>query len=607
MEPPGAARAGSVPHDGLLDPLSLRAFWQLTNRPQHVDAIAVRIACLLLLVTYVISAILRHVPEPATLSIRAVVLAYAAVGIAFGPRFSWTTLRAYTVGMALLLPSTTAVLAVLRGNHPADLGLTALSLFAPLIFLQTAVDVLTVSAVLVVGTVAFVLTLAPSGVPVAVAGTVLGGALVTGAATALVLIAFRGRVGESTAWWREACARERALREFVELAAPHLGDDILAREFAARLRSAFGAGHCAIVLLDPGSGAARVAATAGVAHADAAPAQASAEALAALFSAGTETGRDLGKRQPLVCEQLTADDVRRRFAGLPWLTVGGTLVVLPIAGDKALAGAIVLSAASPRRIEEEELLLWRAMANQVGIAVASGRLFTRLQEALGVRSEFIDTMSHELRSPLHVILGYADMLAEHKREPDFVAARVRASALELLQLVENTLAAARLGSGKVRLQLSEFPLAQLVADLRESVGALPEAGAGVRVRWEVADELSVVRLDRLKMKEIVHNLVSNALKFTEQGEVVVRIVREGQQVRVDIEDTGSGIPHEAQARIFEMFERLETNGPRAPGVGLGLYIVKSLVRMMGGTIALTSEPGRGSRFTVRIPMATDPG
>jgi signal transduction histidine kinase len=303
-----------------------------------------------------------------------------------------------------------------------------------------------------------------------------------------------------------------------------------------------------------------------------------------------------------VCEHLTTEDVQRRFAGLPWLVAGGTLVVLPIAGDDAVAGAIILSTAAPRPIESEELLLWRAMANQVGVAVGSARLFTRLQEALRARSEFINTMSHELRSPLHVILGYLDMMADGT-DPAFVAERIRASALELLQLLENTLSAARLGTGKLRLQPSEFALAQLVNELRESVGALPEAARGVPVRWEVANDLPVVRLDRLKVKEIVHNLTSNALKFTERGEVVVRIGREDQQVRVDVEDTGSGIPRDAQARIFEMFERVETDdGPRAPGVGLGLYIVRSLVRMMGGAVTLASEPGRGSRFTVWLPI-----
>ena len=599
MESGRSVRSGRALRASPLGVMPLRQFWRLVNRAQQVDGAVVRVACLLLLITYVVSVVARREGQPALLAIRAVMLAYTAVGIVFGPRFSWSAVRAYAVGMALLLPSTTAALEVLRGNHPSDLVLTALAIFASVIFLQTAVDVLAVFALLALGTATLLMTVGPPGVPLAVAAVVLTGALAAGAATAVVLIAFRARVSESTTWWQEACARERALREFVELAAPHLGAEVLAREFAERLRSAFGGGHCTLVLLDPASGTPHIAATAGARPSTIARAPASAEALAELL------GR-AASRQPLVCERLTADDVERRFAGLPWLAVGGTLVVLPIAGDEAAAGAIVLSATGPRSIGEEELLLWRAMANQVGVAIGSARLFTRLQEALRVRSEFVSMMSHELRSPLHVILGYADMLAERRQEPAVVAERVRASALELLQLVENTLAAARLGSGKVRLQLSEFALAQLVAELRESASALPEAGRGVRVRWEMSDDLPPVRLDRLKVKEVVHNLVSNALKFTEQGEVAVRIAREGERLRIDVEDTGSGIPPEAQARLFEMFERLETkHGPRAPGAGLGLYIVKSLVQLMGGTVTLTSVPGRGSRFTVLLPIGRE--
>jgi signal transduction histidine kinase len=378
-----------------------------------------------------------------------------------------------------------------------------------------------------------------------------------------------------------------------------LGDQILAREFAARFHGVFGVGHCAIVLLEPDDGRPRVAATTGLEpHEAGAGASPSPAALAALLAA-------VGDRQPLVRERVTAAD-RERFAALPWLSEGGTLVVLPIGREDSVVGAVVLSGTTSRPVGAEELLLWRAMAHQVGVAVGTARLFTRLQHALRARGEFLNTMSHELRSPLHVILGYADMLTEGRHEPAFIGTRVRASALELMQLVDNTLAAARLETGKLRLQPSEFRLIDLVADLRESVRALPEAGRGVPVRWEPVDDGPPVRLDRLRTKEIVHNLVSNALKFTERGEVVVRIAREGPQVRVDVHDTGPGIPPHAQQRVFEMFERLETPGaPRVAGVGLGLYIVRGLVQMMGGTIALSSEPGRGSCFTVRLPIGGD--
>src|SRR5262249_11490860 len=175
-----------------------------------------------------------------------------------------------------------------------------------------------------------------------------------------------------------------------------------------------------------------------------------------------------------------------------------------------------------------------ALGAAVCIIVAgySGRLNERLQwwqeacererAALRAKSEFLSTMSHELRSPLHVIVGYTDMVADHApaalRAP---LGRIRSSALDLLQLVENTMNAARLEAGKLQLELATFEPAAVLREVAENVGALPEAKRGVPVRWRVPSSLPAVHLDRLKLKEIVQNLVSNALKFTREGEVTV--------------------------------------------------------------------------------------
>jgi signal transduction histidine kinase len=229
-----------------------------------------------------------------------------------------------------------------------------------------------------------------------------------------------------------------------------------------------------------------------------------------------------------------------------------------------------------------------------------------LEQALGAKNEFLNTMSHELRSPLHVIIGYADILRDDPEAPPppFVGAGIRASALELLQLVENTMNVARLDAGKVRLYVDEFAPAEVVGELAESVRALPEAKGGVPVRWQVSPDLPRVRLDRLKLKEIVQNLVSNALKFTDEGVVWVAVDCDAEHLRIAVRDTGRGIPPESQERIFELFERVDgLHGGEAPGVGLGLYIVKSLVELMRGRIDVTSDPGHGACFTVRLPLA----
>jgi signal transduction histidine kinase len=232
----------------------------------------------------------------------------------------------------------------------------------------------------------------------------------------------------------------------------------------------------------------------------------------------------------------------------------------------------------------------------------------RERAALRAKSEFLSTMSHELRSPLHVIVGYADIVAEDG--PEELAepvARIRRSALELLQLVENTMNAARLESGKLQLHLETFEPAGVLRELAENVRALPEAKRGVPIEWRVPGALPPVHLDRLKLKEIVQNLVSNALKFTPEGRVTVEASSDGERLRLSVRDTGPGIDPAAHARIFDMFERVEPHGrvqQRPPGVGLGLYIVRSLVGLMGGTIAVESTPGAGTCFTVLLPART---
>lgn len=566
----------------MFDPLPWRDLWRLLNASREIDTVALRAACLALLVFYIGSALARPTDDAAISAVRFVTGLYIALGALLASRINWRGLRAYTVGLALVLTGATAAIVALRGNQGNEIALLALALFGPTVFLQTAIDVIVVTVVLGLGAGAFLVVFPPAALTVNVAAIVLGGALIAGAITALVMITFRGRISESTRWWQEACARERTLREFAEQAAPHLGENVLSRELATRFRGAFGAGHCGLVLVD-GEGVAYVAATAG---APPGPAPSVAD-LAVLI-------RALASREVLTTPPLGVH---------AWQAPGGAWVALPVPIDAALGGAVVLSAAGPRPITREEPLLWRAMAVQVGVALGSARLFARLQEALRARGEFVDTMSHELRSPLHVILGYTDMLGDGRADVDFAAGRIRAASLELLQLVENTMTAARFGSGKLSVQVSEFDLAALLDEVRETAAALPYVSGDVALRWEVAADLPPVRLDRLKVKEVVHNLVANGLKFTARGSVTVRAARERDMIRIEVEDTGSGIPDDVQVRIFEMFERFEPAGAARPsGVGLGLYIVRSLVALMSGTVAVYSAAGQGARFTVRLPI-----
>ena len=558
--------------------------WRALNAARPVDGVAVRYASLALLAFYVAAGLLRPMPgQGLAIWVRGAMCAYIAIGVLAGPRFTWRALRLFTVGLALTLNFSTASLVLLRGPIPGDLAVLALVIFAPTVFLQTATDVLVVVVALAAGATGM-LSLSPVPTTTPTAAIVIFGALLTGGLTALVLIIFRDRISVSTDWWQDACARERALREFAEGAAPQLGEGVVARELATRLHHAFATGHCGLVALDAGDGP-RVLATAGR-WSEAAPTDA---ALRAMLG-------PLADRQPRLRSRVGDE-------ALPWATAGGTWVALPVVLDDVVAGAVVLSAPTERPVGDEELLLWRAMANQVGAALESARLFARLQEALRARSEFVNTMSHELRSPLHVILGYAEMIADGRGDPAAAAGRIRANALELLQLVENTLVVARLGGGRLTVQASEFELQALFDELRESVAALPEAGAGAQIEWRIPRGLPPLYLDRLKVKEIVHNLVSNALKFAAGAPIEVAATHDAERLRLEIRDAGPGISAADQARIFDLFERGDARtAAGASGAGLGLYIVRSLTHLMGGEIALESAPGRGAQFTVWLPI-----
>jgi signal transduction histidine kinase len=294
--------------------------------------------------------------------------------------------------------------------------------------------------------------------------------------------------------------------------------------------------------------------------------------------------------------------------------------VLFVVPALAIGHAVLLWMWPPVHVTVGPIVVMIGSALLIGASVClvvigySGRLNERVQwwqdacererAALRAKSEFLSTMSHELRSPLHVIVGYADILADDV--PAGLQAplvRIRHSAVDLLQLVENTMNAARIEAGKLQVQLETFEPAAVLREVEENVRALPEAKRGVPVRWHVPATLPLVHLDRLKVKEIVQNLVSNALKFTREGEVTVEAASDADGLRISVRDTGPGIAATAQARIFDMFERVEATSAthRPPGVGLGLYIVRSLVALLGGTIGVDSVLGRGTCFTVRLP------
>jgi signal transduction histidine kinase len=246
------------------------------------------------------------------------------------------------------------------------------------------------------------------------------------------------------------------------------------------------------------------------------------------------------------------------------------------------------------------------------MALANARLVEELERANRLKSDFVASMSHELRTPLNLIIGYNDMLldgafGEIAADQGEILRRMSKSSRELLDLIEATLDLSRLETRRVPVDLKEVSVAELIHEIdTETQGWRHKPG--VRFQWEIEDDSLRLHTDPVKLKMILKNLMVNALKFTEHGSVTVAARSSGNGAEIAVRDTGIGIARDAQAVIFEPFRQANRGiAGGYGGVGLGLYIVRRLLDVLGGTVSVESEPQRGSTFTVWLPRRIEGG
>nr|WP_147019989.1 ATP-binding protein [Methylorubrum extorquens] len=299
-------------------------------------------------------------------------------------------------------------------------------------------------------------------------------------------------------------------------------------------------------------------------------------------------------------------------AGL-WGDLADVALVLPLAGEtgSAALGVVVLGTSPSRALDEDYRGFLQLVAGQVSTALRNARAYEEerrraevLAELDRAKTQFFSNVSHEFRTPLTLMLGpleevlASDGLAERVRAELDVAHR---NALRLLRLVNTLLDFSRVEAGRAQATFTQVDLAALTADLASTFrSAVERGGLTLRVDCPVLPE--PVFVDRDMWEKVVLNLLSNAFKFTFHGGIDVRLEPLPSAVQLTIADTGVGIPAETLPRVFERFHRVEGSRSRShEGSGIGLALVRELVSMHGGTVAVASRIEQGTTFTVTIP------
>jgi signal transduction histidine kinase len=335
------------------------------------------------------------------------------------------------------------------------------------------------------------------------------------------------------------------------------------------------------------------------------------------ISAGqTGLGEAIAQRQPLqVPDILDRPSNPLRDAAIE-AGFRAALIVPLLSGDGPL-GALVLQRRTPGEFSEAVINLMRSFADQSAIALENARLFEEIAQksreleiASQHKSQFVANMSHELRTPLAAILGYAELMQEGFYEPQGpksldALTRIRSNGNHLLGLINTVLDIAKIESGQFSLNMAEYAIESVVETVRAATEALAQ-NKNLALKTDVAKSLPVGLGDEQRLTQVLLNLVGNAIKFTDAGEVRVTAKVINGHFAVSVADTGPGIPEHERTRVFEEFHQIDSSSTKAKGgTGLGLTIAKRIVEMHGGRIWVESTLGKGSTFQMELPTRTE--
>ena len=294
-----------------------------------------------------------------------------------------------------------------------------------------------------------------------------------------------------------------------------------------------------------------------------------------------------------------------------------SMIMAPMIRGNTVIGAIGTSRKEPKPFDDKQVALIKTFADQAVIAIENARLFEEISQksrdleiASQHKSQFVANMSHELRTPLAAILGYAELMQEGFYEPQGprsldALTRIRSNGKHLLGLINTVLDIAKIESGQFTLNMAEYAIENVVETVRSATEALAQSKK-LSLTTDVAKSLPVGLGDEQRLTQVLLNLVGNAIKFTDTGEILIAAKAVNGHFAVSVRDTGPGIPQGDQGRIFEHFHQVDSSLTKAKGgTGLGLAIAKEIVEMHGGRIWVESTVGKGSKFQMDIPMRAE--
>ncbi len=289
-------------------------------------------------------------------------------------------------------------------------------------------------------------------------------------------------------------------------------------------------------------------------------------------------------------------------------------LMAPLVRGEQIVGILVVRRKAPGEFPQNTIDLMKTFAAQSVLAIQNARLFHEIEDkghqlevASRHKSQFLANMSHELRTPLNAILGYTELIldsiyGEAPEKMRGVLERVQANGKHLLGLINDVLDLSKIEAGQLTLSLSDYSLTNLVQGVYVAVEPLASK-KNLALTTKIAPSLPAGYGDERRLAQVLLNLVGNAIKFTDKGEVAIEASLSNGSFRVAVRDSGPGIAAADQAKIFEEFQQVDNTSTREKGgTGLGLAISKRIVEMHGGGISVESQLGKGSTFTIKLPV-----